>query len=111
MKRQKPLFQIVAELRKFFFENGYETSSSVALATGINQSQVYRNLYSTPKRITKTHTRLCKYAKIEMHDEAADPRSCKILMDALGVVWDGSDGHAQRLAALLFAHNRAAMGK
>lgn len=111
MKRQKPLSEIVAELRAFFLEKGYETSSSIASATGINQSQVYRNLYSVPKRITRTHVKLCEYAKIDMQGEASDPRSCDVLMDALGAVWDGSEGHAQRLAALLFAHNRAAMAK
>lgn len=111
MKRQKALSQIVAELKFFFVENGCMTSSAIAIATGINQSQVYRNLYSVPKRITRTHIRLCEYAKIEMQIEASDPRLCDVLMEALGAVWDGSDSHAQRLAALLFAHNRAAVGK
>jgi len=111
MNRIKPLPQIVNELLQFFAAEGLATSSAIARRTGLDQSQVYRNLYGHPKRLTRTHLRLCKYAKIETELEAADPRSSIILMKALSSIWDGSDEHAHRLADLLFAHNRAIMGK
>lgn len=111
MKKHKPLPQIVTELLQFFSASGLGTSAAIARETGLNQSQVYRNLFGAPKRLTKTHLRLCEYAKIDVTTEAADPRSSAILMGALTSVWDGSDGHARRLAELLFAHSRASVGK
>lgn len=111
MNRLKPLNQIVSELLRFFAASGLDTSAAIARQTGINQSQVHRNLFGKPKRITETHRRLCKYAKIDVEVCAADPRSSAILMGALASVWDGSDDHARRLARLLFAHNQAGVGK
>lgn len=111
MKKAKDLPHLIAELRVFFASEGLETSSAISRATGVNQSQVYRNLFDSPKRLTKTHLRLCEYAKINIQEEASDPRSSDILMGALASVWDGSDVHARRLADLLFAHSRASMGK
>lgn len=111
MNRPKPVHQLVAELLQFFTENGVTTSASIAKATGINQSQIYRNLFSTPKRITKTHLHLCKFASIDPREETVDPRSSEILMEALASVWDGSEDHARRLAHLLFAHSLASVGK
>lgn len=111
MKRNKELPQIVAEIRSYFASEGLRTSAAISRATGVNQSQVYRNLFDSPKRLTKTHLRLCEYAKIDVQDEAADPRSSDILMGALASIWDGSERHARQLADLLFAHSRASMGK
>lgn len=111
MKRNKELPRIVAELRGYFAGEGLRTSAAISKATGINQSQVYRNLFDSPKRFTKTHLRLCEYAKIDAQDEPADPRSSDILMGALASIWDGSEGHARKLADLLFAHSRASMGR
>jgi len=111
MNRLKPLPQIVSELLRFFAASGHDTSASIARMTGVNQSQVHRNLFGKPKRLSQTHRHLCKYAKIDVEVEAADPRSSTILMGALSSVWDGTDDHARRLARLLFAHNRAGMGK
>lgn len=111
MNRSKALPQIIDELLRAFAARGLHSSSAIARATGINQSQVHRNLFGDPKRITQTHKRLCKYVKIEIEEEAADPRTNAILMDALASTWDGTDGHARRLAELLFAHSRASMRK
>ncbi|MDU8458157.1 MULTISPECIES: hypothetical protein [Pseudomonas syringae group] len=110
MNRPKPLHQLISELLQFFTANGIGTSSSIAKATGINQSQVYRNLFAAPKKVTKTHLRLCKFANIDAREDTLDPRSSEILMEALATIWDGSDDHARRLADLLFAHSRASVG-
>lgn len=111
MKRIKPLSQLISELLQFFSADGLVTSSAISRVTGVNQSQVHRNLYGQPKRLTKTHLTLCNYAKIDTEIDTYDPSSCAVLMNALSSVWDGSDEHARRLAALLLAHRNASMGK
>ncbi|WP_175363271.1 hypothetical protein [Pseudomonas corrugata] len=114
MNSHKPICQITTELRAYFAEKGLETSASIAKATQINQSQVYRNLFCEPKRLSKTLQSLCKYADLHLGSPIAvvpDPRNCTVLMDALSEVWDGSEDHAKRLADLLFAHDRAVMGR
>lgn len=109
MSRIKTIPQIQEELLRFFEKKDCVTSSGIAALTGINQSQVFRNLFQEPKRVTKTLHRLCSYANIPVLSEPVDPRTSSILMEALGAVWDGSDQHAKRLAALLFAHQKACL--
>lgn len=109
MIKDKSLPIIISELRYFFEREGCNTSSSIAKVTGVNQSQVYRNLFGAPKRITKTHERLCRYANICVSDKKIDPKSSATLMHALTLTWDGSDEHAFQLAELLFAHHNASM--
>ena len=106
----KPPSQLRHELRQFFERNGLSSSLRIAKTTGINQSQVYRNLFGHPKRVTKETLReLCNYANISIYTERADPRDSSILMEALGLIWDGSEIHARRLAELLFAHRKACL--
>ncbi|MOA07929.1 hypothetical protein D3C78_1276600 [compost metagenome] len=109
MNRIKSPLQLQHELRQFFGRIGYASSSSIARLTGLPQSQIYRNLFGRPKRVSVTLKELCKYASISVILEQPDPRSSSILMEALGAVWDGSDLHAKRLAELLFAHQKACL--
>lgn len=109
MNSMKTIRQIQQELRQFFERSGIVSSSGIAKATGINQSQIYRNLYCQPKRVSNTLKELCNYAKISIFAEQVDPRASTILMEALGAVWDGSEQHAKRLAELLFAHRKACL--
>lgn len=111
MRNEKLPAQIQAELRQYFAANGLVTSVSIAKAVDINQSQVHRNLFDEPRRVSRTLRNLCEYAKIDVEMEAADPSTSAILMKALASVWDGTDEHARRLAELLFAHNRAGVRK
>ncbi|WP_372242346.1 helix-turn-helix domain-containing protein [Pseudomonas sp. ANT_J12] len=105
----KTPIQLQHELRQFFERGGNATSSNIARLTGIAQSQVYRNLYDRPKRVSRTLKDLCNYANISIFTEQLDPRTSPILMEALGTVWDGSEQHAKRLAELLFAHRKACL--
>ncbi|MBI6945384.1 helix-turn-helix domain-containing protein [Pseudomonas fluorescens] len=105
----KPPQLLQLELRQFFERGKITSSSAIARMTGISQSQIYRNLYGRPKRVTSTLKALCDYANISIFAEKADPRNSPILMDALGLVWDGTDQHAKRLAELLFAHRKACL--
>lgn len=111
MSVHKPTHQVVSELREFFAAEGYLTSAAIASVTGINQSQIHRNLFGQPKRLTRTLQNLCKYAKLTATEKGVDPRDNSILMNAISTVWDGSDDHARRLADLLFAHSRAGVGR
>lgn len=111
MHPYKPTNQIMSELREFFAAEGYLTSVAIASVTGINQSQIHRNLFGQPKRLTRTLQKLCKYANLSAAEQGVDPRDNSILMDAISTVWDGSDDHARRLADLLFAHRRAGVGR
>ncbi|WP_102946302.1 MULTISPECIES: hypothetical protein [Gammaproteobacteria] len=109
MKRLKQPHRLALELRGRFEADGLTTSSAIARAASIGQPQVYRNLFGGPKRVTRTLKHLCKYAGIDAYEGTSDPGESKVLMDALSAVWDGTDGHAHRLAKLLFAHQRAHM--
>jgi len=98
---------LAREVRTHFERQGIKGSAAIARAVRLGQSQVHRNLYGCPKRVTKTLRLLCEYANIEVVSGGADPRGSATLMAALHDVWDGSEGHARRLARLLFAHHQA----
>lgn len=97
------------EIRAWFNEQGLDNSLSIAKSVQINQSQIYRNLFQEPRRINATLRKLCIITGINMHIEKPDPRSSELLMDALGAVWDGSEEHARKLAAMIFAIKQAGM--
>jgi hypothetical protein len=109
MNTAKCAAKLAAEVRQHFAGRGITSSTAIAKVTGVPQSQVYRNLFGRPKRISKTLRELCCYANISLKTALPAPASSPILMDALAKVWDGSDDHARRLAALLFAHQRASV--
>lgn len=107
MQRLKDPATLAKEIREHLARQGLTTGSAIARATGLGQPQVHRNLFGRPKRVTRTLVELCKYASIDASAEASDPRDSPILMNALSQVWDGTEGHARRLARLLFAHHQA----
>ncbi|MFK2919043.1 helix-turn-helix domain-containing protein [Dyella koreensis] len=109
MKRPKDPIALAHELRQRLAERGLTSGTAIAKATGLGQSQVHRNLYGSPRRVSRTLLALCKYAKIDAYERASDPRNSLALMEALAQVWDGSEAHARRLAKLLFAHRQAHM--
>jgi hypothetical protein len=103
MRRIKDATVLASELREYFKRKGIESSNGIANVTNINQSQIYRNLFSTPHRVGKTLKELCKYAKIDMYEPVPDPRNSATLIGALSVVWDGSEVHAKKISRALFA--------
>jgi len=107
MKRDKDPIALANEVRQFFAEKGCSTSISIAKETQIGQSQVYRNIFGQPKRVTASLKKLCKYANINYQEETPDPSSSDILMEALASIWDGSETHALYIAQLLIALRRA----
>lgn len=111
MKKPKSPVVIAEELRHFFAQKGAESSVKIAEMSDIGQTQVLRNLFREPKRVTKTLKALCKYANIpiDFEVEPPDPSSSAILMKALSEVWDGSESQARRISRFLFALKRANM--
>lgn len=105
------LSKLIYDLQEYFSQIDCKTSSAIAKKTGVNQSQVYRNLFGNPKRFTKTHLELCKYANISPLIENKDPSTSIPLMNALKFVWNGTDEHAIQLAELLLAHHKACVGQ
>ncbi len=96
-----------ADLKKFFENEGCISSSSIALLVGMEQSTVYRSLFMGRPKLTKGLIDLCNYAKINAFDyKHKDPASNQYLMEALSIVWDGTDTHAKQLSKLLLtAHS------
>lgn len=109
MRRPKDPTTLAQELRCRFAELDLITGTGIAKATGLGQSQVHRNLFGSPRRLSRTLLSLCKYAQVDAYERASDPRESSALMEALAQVWDGSEAHARRLAKLLFAHRQAHM--
>ena len=107
MKRTKAPLALASEVRARLAERQLVTSTAIAKASGLGQSQVYRNLFGRPKTASKTLLALCKYAGVDAYEGHADPTQSQVLMSALSSIWDGSESHARRLARLLFAHQRA----
>lgn len=107
MKRTKAPLALASEIRARLSERQLVTSTAIAKASGLGQSQVYRNLFGHPKTASKTLLALCNYAGVDAYEGYADPAQSQVLMSALGSIWDGSDAHARRLARLLLAHHRA----
>ena len=83
-----------------------ETSSAIASHVGINQSQVFRNLFGQPKRVTRTLKLLCDYAYAKTPSVRIDPTTSPKLMRALAELWDGSDQHAELIVVMLRSIHR-----
>ena len=85
------------------------SQNAIAEAAKVDQATVSRVLSQCPKRAGKAFRRLCKYAeKIEAAAIQPNPSGCPELMSALGNVWDGSNEHAEALAAIIRAVGLAA---
>lgn len=95
------------DLKSFFRKNGCTTSTAIANLAKMGQSTVYRSLYSEHTKPTKGLKQLCNYANFDINKYTQkDPASNKHLMDALNLVWNGTDAHAKQLSRLLMvAHS------
>lgn len=107
MRREKAPLALAGEIRAKLANRQLTKSTEIARASGLGQSQVHRNLFGRPKKLSKTLRELCKYADVSAYEGVSDPRESQVLIDALASIWDGSEAHARRLARLLFAHQQA----
>lgn len=106
MKRKKDPTLLAKELREEFKARSLNPSE-ISKLLNINQSQIHRNLKDGPKTVNKTIMQLCSYLNIEYMEKAPDPRESNALMSALAELWDGTDNHARKIAAVIFALKRA----
>ncbi|WP_197693945.1 helix-turn-helix transcriptional regulator [Vogesella sp. LIG4] len=89
------------ELASLFKAAGI-TQTALAMAMGVNQSQVSRVLSGQITRRTKLLNKLCIYAESKLAiTDKPDVRTNRELMAALGEVWDGTATHAHALAQVI----------
>lgn len=93
--------RIVSALRAFMELNAY-TQTRLSEDTGIPQSTIARAL-KNPRRVSKTHHALCKFAKIAPDDQISVGSARDALVQTVLEVWDGSREHAHSIARLLKA--------
>lgn len=78
------------------------TQQRIAIETGISQSQVSRLLSGQSVRRSRAFDSVCTYVQRLANTVSTDEvRRCGVLMDALAAVWDGSQSHADALAAVI----------
>lgn len=82
------------------------TQSLITKGSGVHQSQVSRILSGDFIRYSTNVDKLCKYAKLSIEKDCARPLENKRIVDALNVVWDGTDEHAEDIAQILHAVGR-----
>lgn len=99
--KRMTLQQIVERLRAFMLAGSY-SELRLSIDSGVLQSTLHRSLRS-PKRFTKTHLKLCKFAGIDIDETPRDARAQEALWRAVRDVWDGTPEHAQAIVRLLKA--------
>ncbi|HYP82700.1 MAG TPA: hypothetical protein VES41_05040 [Variovorax sp.] len=92
---------VVTQLREFMHENSYSESRLSKIA-GVPQSTLHRALRN-PRRLTKTHVLLCKFAGIALNQEESGTLRHDELVKTVMEVWDGTDEHARSIVRLLRA--------
>lgn len=92
---------VVRQIENYMAEHGL-TQMELSRLTGIPQPTLSRAL-RTPRRITNTHRRLCRYANISLKEGAPSPMASERLRQTISEVWDGTDRHADALIRLLRA--------
>ncbi|MGJ3702649.1 helix-turn-helix domain-containing protein [Variovorax sp. AFSI2.2] len=78
------------------------TQIELSRRTGIPQPTLSRALRS-PRRLTDTHRRLCKYANIPLKVDTPASTASERLQQTIADVWDGTERHADALIRLLRA--------
>lgn len=91
---------IAAELTRKFKENSV-CQIDASKDSKVSQSQISRILSGQFRRRSKNVNLLCKYANIKFEKHKIDPMRNRVLMDALGETWDGTDHHAKAIAKVI----------
>ncbi|MGZ3857875.1 MAG: helix-turn-helix domain-containing protein [Bacteriovorax sp.] len=97
---------VIAKKLKAEFDRRGENQDSIAINTGIDQSQISRILNGKFKKAQGRNVeKICKYANISLKnlEMPPDPSKNKVLMTAIEQIWDGSDKHAEAIAEVLRA--------
>lgn len=94
--------EISEKLRKYL-EDSDITQEKFAKKVNVDQSQISRILNADFKRISKNVRKVCKNAKIDLDSKKGEsnPAESPELMNALSLVWDGTDKKAKALAKVI----------
>lgn len=80
------------------------TQEDISNATGISQSQISRLLSGHGKRTSKSYLKICDY--VFSYGKKISPelvRQNDELINALAVVWDGSDSQSKAIANIIYS--------
>lgn len=104
MQSHKSPTELVAALQEWQAVTGH-SYKEIARKAKVDLSTVYRVLSeeASPEKAGSGIKKLCKIAKISLYTSAPPGQLPKTLTDALLTVWDGSTGHAKRLATAIVA--------
>lgn len=77
------------------------SQQELAIATGVDQSQISRMLSGSAKRVSKNLVKVSEYLE-NLHDcYAKNYEIPRVLKDAIQFSWDGTPGHADALARVI----------
>jgi hypothetical protein len=99
------IIKLQNEIKVHFAKKNIHSVNNIAKTCGMTQSTVHRNLVDTPKTITDGLKMLCDYAGIDVRLYKPKPEENDTLMQALNLVWDGSEKHAKKLSELIMLTN------
>lgn len=92
------------DLIRHFESKGLSSSNAIAKSYGMVQTTVYRSLYEVRIQPTDGIRELCNHAGININDYSVkNPSESATLMNALSLVWDGTEQHAKQLKRLILA--------
>ncbi len=101
-KSKRNIEELRIEVHKFItsgLANKIFTQQSLSIDISVNQATISRYNNGQFYKVTCGLERLCKYANIETHEECTpDPEGSEILNQAINEAWDGTAGHARKLA-------------
>lgn len=98
--------QIVQAIHRAMRENGY-SQSRLAEQSGVMQSTISRSLRN-PKRVTKTHRRLCEILEVHIPSATRPPlKGRHAVVQAALDAWDGTEAQGVALVNLLNAARAA----
>lgn len=94
--------EIGKQLQKYLDDREI-TQENLAKAVKIDQSQISRIINGDFKKVSKNVKKLCEYAKIDLDSIKLhrNPAENPDLMEALSLVWNGTNKNAKALAKVI----------
>jgi transcriptional regulator with XRE-family HTH domain len=94
----------VAKLNDIFNQRG-EIQNTIALNTGIKQSEISKVLNGVRKKPNEAFQKLCQYAEIEFPEKISNPIADPRIQQALARSCDGSEESIVLIARLIECAN------
>ncbi|HSK74453.1 MAG TPA: helix-turn-helix transcriptional regulator [Pyrinomonadaceae bacterium] len=86
-----------------YLEKEKITQKELARLAKVDQSQISRIINGNFRKVSKNVKRICKYAKVDLDSvkENKNPAQNSELMEAISLVWDGTNKNAKALATVI----------